>query len=180
MRKRLLAEVALGQSEQRQRRQQVQLLGRPGRPDHGLGLPPGEELGAGEVVEVQNQRQPLLGQEPGQRGRGRELVHGDVAVRRLLSILPVLVRLPRQIVVDRLGEDLRAPARPAQHVAHPQGVGPGGVVGVEGRDELVDGHRPPGGSAHRVEGGAVKGVISARTAVTRKSRPPGPGSADDV
>ncbi len=114
----------------------------------------------------------------------------------MLSIRPVLVRLPRQVVVDRLGEDLGAPARPAQRGAGAQGVRPGGVVRVEGGDELVDGHRPPGGGAHRPGGsrggdgvavvgdadadtdGVENGVISARTAVTRKSRPPGPGTAE--
>ena len=79
--------------------------------------------------------------------------------RRMLSIRPVLVRLPRQVVVDRLGKDLGAPARPAQRGAGAQGVRPGGVVRVEGGDELVDGHRPPGGGAHRPGGSSGGGEV---------------------
>ena len=84
----------------------------------------------------------------------------------VLGVHPVLVRLGRQVVVDRLGEDLRAPPGAAQDVAQQQGVGPGGVVRVERGDELVDGHRRPrrrrSPSGSRLGGGTV-----ARTAVTR-------------
>src|SRR6202034_2311985 len=81
-----------------------------------------------------------------------------------------------KIVVYRLGEDLRAPTRRPQGVAQLQRVGRRGVVRVEGGDELVHGHRPPGGSAHR-SAGAYGEVMASRTAMTRKSRPSGPDSA---
>ena len=81
------------------------------RPLHAVRLPAGEVLRPGEVVEVEDQRQPALGQVV-RHGRGRrELVDGHVARRRVLGVHPVLERLAGQIVVDGLGEDLRAPAR---------------------------------------------------------------------
>ena len=67
----------------------------------------------------------------------------------------------------------RQPAA-AQGVAQLQRMGPRGVVRVEGGDELVHGHRPPGGGAHRSVGGYGE-VMAARTATTRKSAPPAPG-----
>ena len=147
-------------------------------PCHAARLPAGEVLGAGEVVEVENQRQPVLGQ-VARHGRGRrELVDGDVTLGGVLGVHPVLEGLGGQVVVDGLGEDLRAPARLAQGVAQLERVRPRCVVRVEGRDELVDGHRPPGGGAHR-SGGEYGEVTLARTAVTRKSSPPGPGRAAD-
>ncbi len=112
----LLAEGALGQSEQRLRGEERQLVGGRRRPLHALRLPAGEVLGPGEVVEVEDQGQPALVQ-VARDGRGRrELVDGHVARRRMLGVHPVLERLAGQVVVDRLGEDLRAPAGGAQGV----------------------------------------------------------------
>ena len=162
----LLAEPALGQAEQGLRGEQCQLLGRPGGPLHAAGLPAVEVLGAGEVVEVQDQGQPVLGQVGRHGGGRRELVDGDVAPGRVLGVHPVLVGQLGQVVVDRLGEDLRAPAGRPQGVAQLEGVRPRGVVRVQGGDELVDGHRPPGGGAHRSAGGYGVAML-ARTAVTR-------------
>ncbi len=110
------AEGTLGQSEQRLRGQERQLVGRRRRPLHALRLPAGEVLGPGEVVEVEDQRQPALGQVARDGRGGRELVDGHVTRRRMLGVHPVLERLGGQVVVDRLGEDLRAPACGAQGV----------------------------------------------------------------
>ena len=143
-----LAEGALGQPEQRPRCQQRQLAAAAAARCT-LCAPSGEVLGTGEVVEVQDQRQPPFGQ-VARHGRGRrELVDRHVARRRMLGIHPMLEGLGGQVVVDRLGEDLRAPPGRPQGGAELQRVGRRGVMRVEAGDELVHGHRPPGGSAHR-------------------------------
>ena len=160
---RLLAEGALRQPEQRHRRQAGQLLGRPGRPGHAVGLPAREELRRGEIVEIEDQRQALLGQVAGHRRRGRELVDGDVARGGVLGVRPVLVRRAGQVVVNGFGEDLGTPPGPPQRVAQEERVGARGVVRVQRGDELVDGHRPPGGGAHRSNGE----MTLERTATTR-------------
>jgi hypothetical protein len=70
--------------------------------------------------------------------------------------------------MDRLGEDLGAPARLSQDVAQLEGVGAGCVVRVQRGEELVDGHRPPGGGDHLVPGSCCSyGVSPLRTAVMR-------------
>ena len=61
-----------------------------------------------------------------------------------------------------------------ERLAKPQRVGARGVVRVQGRDELVDGHRPPGGHPQDRAGGSASTASAERTATTRKSRPSGP------
>ena len=75
--------------------------------------------------------------------------------------------------MDGLGEDLGPPSGLAQGVAQLQGVRSRRVVRVEGRDELVDGHGPPGGATHCWDGEYGE-VTLARIALTRKSCPSGP------
>ena len=165
-----LAEAAAGQPEHRLGCEEGEVVGRLLGAGDVAGLPAGEELGAREVVEVEDQGEPVLGQIGGDGRRRRELVDGDVTGGRVLGVHPVLVRLGGQVVVDGLGEDLRAPPRLAQHVAQLERVGARRVVRVQGGEELVDRHRPPGGVVHRAGGAEVvgsKGVSPPRTAVTR-------------
>ena len=121
-----------------------------------------------EIVEVDDERFRPVRQEARHHRRGRELVDGDVPRRGVIGVRPVLVRLVGQVVVDRLGEDLRPPPGRAQDVTQQQGVRPRGVARIERRDELVDGHRRrnggpdgrdqivgPGGTVHH------RGVVPA-------------------
>ena len=86
----LLAEGALGQPEQRPGGQQRQLVRRRLRPPHALRLPAGEVLRSREVVEVQNEGHPTLGQ-VARHGRGRrELVDSHVARCGMLGVHPML------------------------------------------------------------------------------------------
>ena len=163
-----LVEMTVGHPQLRPFRQQRQLPVRPGRPRLGVRFPTGEELGTGEIVEVDDERLGPVNQEARHGRRGGELVDVHVAFGRVVRVHPVLVGLRRQVVVNRLGENLRSPSGATQDVAQQERVCPGGVMRVERGHELMDGHRRtlgPGG-AHRAGIGSGGGTV-ARTAVTR-------------
>ncbi len=86
--------------------------------------------------------------------------------RRVLGIHPVLDASDERSSWIASAKISERQAGGPQGITQQQGMGAGGVVRVEGGDELVDGHRPPGGGVHRSDG-AYGAVIGSLTAVTR-------------